>query len=124
VPRSRTPLARLRALCLALPEAHEVEAWGEPTFRVRNKIFAMHAAAGNHHGAGRPGVWCKAAHVTQDMLVRAQPERYFVPPYVGPKGWVGVYLDGTPDWEALAALLHDAYRLTAPKRLVARLAPD
>ena len=55
------PLTRLRKLCLALPQAHEVEAWGEPTFRVRNKLFAMYAAAGNHHGDGRPAVWCKAA---------------------------------------------------------------
>ena len=117
----RTPIERLRALCLALPEAHEVEAWGEPTFRVRNKIFAMYADAGNHHGAGRRGVWCKATHLTQDLLVRTQPERFFVPPYVGPKGWVGVRLDGAPDWSVVAELLRDAYRLTAPKRLTARL---
>jgi hypothetical protein len=117
----RTPIERLRALCLALPEAHEVEAWGEPTFRVRNKIFAMYADAGNHHGAGGRGVWCKATHLTQDLLVRTQPERFFVPPYVGPKGWVGVHLDGAPDWSVVAELLRDAYRLTAPKRLTARL---
>ena len=117
----KTPLDRLRALCLALPEAHEVEAWGEPTFRVRNKIFAMCADAGNHHGAGRRGVWCKATHLTQDLLVRTQPDRFFVPPYVGPKGWVGVRLDGAPDWRVVAELLRDAYRLTAPKRLTARL---
>ena len=118
---SRTSLERLRALCLALPEAHEVEAWGEPTFRVRNKIFAMYADAGNHHGAGRRGVWCKATHLTQDLLVRTQPDRFFVPPYVGPKGWVGIYLDDAPDWSVVAELLRDAYRLTAPKRLTARL---
>jgi hypothetical protein len=118
------PLTRLRARCLALPEAHEVEAWGEPTFRVRNKIFAMYASAGNHHGAGRPAVWCAAAHVTQDLLLRAEPARYFVPPYVGTKGWVGVYLDGVPDWKAVADILHDAYRRVAPKRLIARLADE
>src|SRR5688572_19903377 len=67
------PLARLRKLCLALPEAHEVEAWGEPTFRVRNKIFAMYADASNHHGGGRHGVWCKSVHVNQELLVRAAP---------------------------------------------------
>src|SRR5690242_16181943 len=55
------PLVRLRKICLALPEAHEVEAWGEPTFRVRNKLFAMYASGSNHHGAGRHAVWCKAA---------------------------------------------------------------
>jgi len=59
------PLARVRALCLALPEAHEVVAWGEPTFRVRNKLFAMYASAGNHHGAGRAAVWIKAARSSQ-----------------------------------------------------------
>lgn len=118
---TRTPLDRLRRLCLALPEAHEVEAWGEPTFRVKNKLFAMHASSANHHGAGRAGVWIKAAAVTQDMLVRAEPARYFVPPYVGKSGWVGAYLDRKPDWDVIVDLLRDAYRLTAPKKLVARL---
>jgi hypothetical protein len=55
-----SPLSRLRKLCLAPPEAHEVEAWGEPTFRVKNKIFAMYAQANNHHGGGRNAMWCKA----------------------------------------------------------------
>jgi hypothetical protein len=114
-----SPLARLRRLCLALPEAHEVEAWGEPTFRVKNKLFAMYAAAGNHHGAGRPAVWCKAAPGNQELMVRAAPARFFVPPYVGPSGWVGVWLDRGADWAELAELLRDAWRLTAPKRLVA-----
>src|SRR6187549_2944709 len=107
------PLLRLRKLALALPEAHEVEAWGEPTFRVKNKLFAMFADRGNHHGDGRPGVWIKSAHVTQDMLVRAEPGRYFVPPYVGPKGWVGAFLDKRPDWDVIADLLHDAWTQTA-----------
>ena len=118
---ARTPLERLRALCLAFPEAHEVEAWGEPTFRVRNKIFAGYADEANHHGAGRPGVWLKSAAVTQDLLVRAEPARYFVPPYVGKSGWVGAYLDKRPDWETIGDLLRDAYRLAAPKKLVATL---
>ena len=113
------PLTRLRRLCLALPEAHEVEAWGEPTFRVRNKMFAMYAAAGNHHGAGRPAVWLKAAPGNQALMVDADPDRFFVPPYVGPSGWIGVYLDGRADWAELADLLRDAYRLTAPRRLQA-----
>ena len=113
-------LARLRKLCLALPEAHEVEAWGEPTFRVRNKLFAMYADASNHHGGGRHSAWCKATHMTQDLLVREQPDRFFVPPYVGPSGWVGVYLDAKTDWPALAELLHDGYRMVAPKRLLAK----
>src|SRR5688572_42818 len=113
------PLTRLRKLCLSLPEAHEVEAWGEPTFRVKNKLFAMYADAGNHHGAGRPAVWCKAAPGNQALMVRAAPDRYFVPPYVGPSGWVGVWLDKAVDWDDVADLLRDSWRLTAPKRLLA-----
>src|SRR6187551_1282182 len=115
------PLTRLRKLCLALPEAHEVEAWGEPTFRVKNKMFATYASSANHHGAGRPGVWIKSAAVTQDMLVRAEPSRYFVPPYVGKSGWVGAFLDKRPDWDVVTDLLRDAYCLTAPKKLLAQL---
>lgn len=115
------PVTRLRKLCLALPEAHEVEAWGEPTFRVRNKMFATYASPNNHHGGGRPAVWCKAAPGNQALMVRAAPKRFFVPPYVGPSGWIGVYLDGDVDWSELAELLTDSYRLVAPKRLLARI---
>ena len=115
------PLTRLRKLCLALPEAHEVEAWGTPTFRVRNKLFAMYADADSHHGDGRAGVWCKAAPGNQALMVRDAPDRFFVPPYVGPSGWIGVWLDGDTDWKDLAELLRDSWRLTAPKRLLARL---
>ena len=120
----RTALDRLRTVCLGLPEAHEVEAWGEPTFRVKNKVFAMYASPDTHHGAGRPGVWVKSAHVTQDMLVRAEPSRYFVPPYVGPSGWVGVWLDRNPDWSEVKELMRDAYVLVAPKKLAALLGGD
>lgn len=113
-------LTRLRRLCLALPEAHEVLAWGEPTFRVRNKQFAMYASAENHHGAGRPAVWCKAAPENQALLIAAGPARFFKPPYVGPSGWVGVWLDVPRAWAALPGLLEDAYRMAAPKRLLAK----
>lgn len=117
----KDPVEQLRKLCLALPEAHEVETWSEPTFRVNNKIFAMYAAAANHHGAGREAVWCKAKPVTQDLLLHAEPRRYFKPPYVGSKGWVGIWLDGkSVDWDALEGLLLDAYRMAAPKRLLAQ----
>jgi hypothetical protein len=111
------PLTRLRKLCLGLPECHEVEAWGEPTFRVRNKLFAMYAAANNHHGDGRPAVWCKAGPGNQALMVRAAPDRFFVPPYVGPSGWVGIWLDGAVDWAELGELLRDSYSLVAPKQL-------
>ena len=111
------PLTRLRHLCLALPEAHEVIAWGEPTFRVRNKMFAMYADADGHHGGGRYGVWIKSTFENQDFLVRAAPDRFFVPPYMGPSGWVGVYLEDATDWEELEDLLREGYCLVAPKRL-------
>ena len=115
------PITRLRDICLALPEAHEAEAWGEPTFRVRNKLFAMHASADTHHGAGREAVWICANHVSQDMVMRAKPDRYFSPPYVGPGGWIGAWLDRNPPWAEIAELLRDGYRLKAPKRLAATL---
>jgi predicted DNA-binding protein (MmcQ/YjbR family) len=112
---TRDPLPRLRKLCLALPEATEKIAWGEPTFRVRDKIFAMYS--NNHHGDGIVAVWSKAPPGIQELLVEADPERFYRPPYVGHKGWVGVRLDRKVDWEELAGLLEDSYRLTAPKRL-------
>ena len=117
----RSPLPRLRKLCLALPEAHEVEAWGEPTFRIKNKIFAMYAAD-DRHGSGHHAVWIKASAVNQRLMVEADPDRFFVPPYVGPSGWVGVRLDpDKTDWNELADLLRDGYRMIAPKKLVAVL---
>jgi predicted DNA-binding protein (MmcQ/YjbR family) len=114
-------LERVRKICLALPEAHEVEAWGEPTFRVRNKLFAMFAASDNHHGGGRPSLWIKSTHVNQDLLIRSDADRFFSPPYVGPSGWVGMYLDRKPDLAILADIVRDAYCLTAPKKLSASL---
>src|SRR5690606_40528192 len=83
-------LERLREICLALPEATEKEAWGDPTWRIRNKIFAM--AKGNYPG-GRPSVWMKARDGVQEMLLATDPDRLFVPPYVGHKGWIGVWMD-------------------------------
>jgi predicted DNA-binding protein (MmcQ/YjbR family) len=112
-------LDRLRSICLALPEATEVNFGGHensPTFRVRNKIFAMYQD--DHHGDGRVAVWCKAAPDGQQILVGADPERFFVPPYVGPKGWIGIRLDRAVDWSQLSGLIEESYRLTAPKRLL------
>jgi hypothetical protein len=111
-----SPLTRLRGLCRTLPGFHEVAAWGEPTFRVRNKLFAMYASPNTHHGGGRPAVWIKATPENQAMMIDFGPDRFFRPPYVGPSGWVGVWLDGRVDWNEVADLLADAWRLTAPKR--------
>ena len=118
---SRSPLPRLRATCLKLPEAYEKLSHGEPTFWAGKKMFASFADAANHHGNGRDAVWVKSTHVTQDMLVSRQPSRYFVPPYVGVSGWVGMYLDGETDWNAVGERLRDGYRLAAPKKLLAAL---
>ncbi len=108
---------RLRAICLALPEAVEKETWGDPTFRVRDRIFAL-----VRRGDGRLSFWCKAPEGSQMVLVGADPERFFVPPYVGPKGWVGMRLDPEPDWDEVAAVVRRSYQLIAPKRLSARIA--
>jgi predicted DNA-binding protein (MmcQ/YjbR family) len=113
------PLSRLRKVCLALPEATEKVAWGEPTFRVRDKIFAMFTD--NHHGDGRVALWCKAPPGVQEVVVGADPRRFYVPPYVGHKGWIGVRLDVTVDWDEVADLVKDSYLMTAPKRLAALL---
>lgn len=115
-----SPVARLRKICLGFPEAREVQAWGEPTFRVKT-IFAMYASAGTHHGAGRASVWVKALPTNQELMIAADPDRFFSPPYVGPSGWIGVYLDarGT-DWDELRELLWDAWCMSAPPKLVAR----
>ena len=109
------PIEKFRTLCLAFPEAIEKEAWGAPTFRVKT-IFAMYSAP-EHEGPDRPAAWIKSDPVNQDLLVGADPDRFFVPPYVGPKGWVGVFLDDGTDWEQLAGLLWDAWRESVPKRL-------
>ncbi len=79
----------------------------------------MYAAASNHHGAGRPAVWCKAAPGNQEIMIQANPRRFFRPPYVGPSGWVGIWLDGRVNWSEVTDLLRDSYRLVAPKRLLA-----
>jgi len=110
-------LQRLRSLCLSFPEATEKEAWGTPTFRIRDKLFAMFDD--HHHGATHIAVWCKAPSGVQEILVGAAPQRFFVPPYVGHKGWIGVRLDGDTDWDELREILQDSFQMTAPKRLLA-----
>lgn len=107
---SRT-LDHIRRVCLALPEALEQETWGHPTFRVGAKIFAAAAADGATMN-------CKAPPGVQAILVGADPARFFVPPYVGPRGWIGVRLDDCTDWDEIAALVGRSYRMTAPRRLL------
>ena len=116
----RTPLERVRRLCLALPETEERSSHGAPTFFIRGKR-AFVSYMDDHHGDGRLALWCNAPPGMQDSLVREDPRRFFVPPYVGVRGWVGVRLDVGPDWERVADLVALAYRISAPKQLRTRL---
>jgi len=110
-------LSRLRRVCLALPEASERLSHGAPTFFVREKkAFLM--VLTNHHGDGRFAVWCAAPEGMQRTLVEADPERFFVPPYVGHRGWLGVRLDRELDWDELVGIVEDAYADVAPPKLV------
>jgi hypothetical protein len=113
----RTPIERLRAICLALPEATEKIAWGEPTWRVRGKLFAQ--LDDHHHGADHLAVWLPAPLGEQEAMIFADPARFFRPPYVGPRGWVGVRIDRRPNWTQVATLVEQAYRQVAPPRLCA-----
>lgn len=105
---------RIRAICLALPDTAETTNHSRPSFTVRGKTFVMFMD--NHHGDGRLAIWCKATPDAQRMIVDSDPERFFVPPYVGPRGWVGARLDRRPEWGAVAAIIEEAYALAAPKR--------
>ena len=102
-------------ICRALPEA-TVEDQQHITFRVRGKTFAYYLD--DHHGDGRVALNCKVAPHENQELVAAEPERFFIPAYVGPRGWVGLYLDlPVIDWEEISELIRDSYLLIAPKRL-------
>ena len=110
------PLQRLRSICLALPETTERLSHGEPTFFVWDrKVFVTYA---DHHHDDRLGFWCAAPAGAQQAFVESDPERFFVPPYVGHRGWLGVRLDRALDWDELAGLAEDAYAEVAPARLV------
>jgi hypothetical protein len=115
--------ARIREICLGLPETSERLSHGAPTFFVLGRrAFVM--VLSDHHGDGRFAVWCAAADGMQTLLVESNPERFFVPPYVGHRGWLGVRLDRRLDWDELAGIVEDAYAEVAPLKLVeaARLA--
>jgi predicted DNA-binding protein (MmcQ/YjbR family) len=118
----RTPIERLRAICLALPETTEKIAWGEPTWRVKGKLFAQ--LDNHHHGADHLAVWLPAPLGEQESMIFLDPARFFRPPYVGQRGWVGVRIDGRPDWAVVATLVKQAYREVAPPRLRAAVAAE
>lgn len=114
------PLDKVRALCMALPEVTERQSHGEPAWFVRGKkMFLTYA---DHHHDDRLAFWCAAPEGARQPLTAADPERYFVPPYVGSRGWIGVRLDVLPiDWVAIEEIITDAYRAIAPKSLASRL---
>jgi hypothetical protein len=109
----------VREACLWFPEAEEILSHGSPNFRVRGKTFATYVI--NHHGDGRVALWLNAPPGSQEMHVRAEPRHFFVPPYVGPRGWLGVILDHGIDWTRVVALVREAFEKTAPKDLCAVL---
>lgn len=106
-------LALARKLCLALPDVEEKIAWGEPTFRVGGRLFAMFA--NDHHGDGRIALWCNAPQGAQRDIVASDEEHFFVPPYVGPGGWIGMRLDRKLPEKAMAAVIAQAYETTRAK---------
>lgn len=116
-------LAEVRRICLELPEVTERLSHGAPTFFVRaKKTFVMFLD--DHHGDGHLALWCAAPSGVQEQLVEQEPERFFRPPYVGHRGWIGVELAVDPDWDEVAEICADAYRQVAPKTLVAQLDSD
>ena len=104
--------ARLRAICLALPEATEELMRRGPSYRVADKIFALERPWNE-----RLALWCKVPAGSREFILVAEPARFFIPPYFGPKGWIGVGLDEAGDWREIEAFVRRSYRLTAPKRL-------
>jgi len=116
-------LARVRDLCLALPETSERPSHGAPTFFIRrSRSFVMFHD--NHHGDGRLGLWCAAPPGVQRMLVEAAPDHYYVPAYVGHRGWIGVRLDRGLGWDEIAGVIEDAYLARAPAALRAAVGGD
>lgn len=105
----------VREVCLSFPEAEEVVSHGSPDFRVRGKTFASYVV--NHHGDGRVALWLNAPSGSQDHYSKSEPKHFFVPPYVGPRGWLGVHLNKGLSWQRVAALVRQAYEKVAPRAL-------
>jgi hypothetical protein len=117
--KTRKPLEKLRKIISQWPETDERVSHGSPTFWGGKKTFA--SFHDNHHGDGRLAIWIKSDADTQEGLVEANDEVFFIPPYVGPSGWIGVRLERDVDWELVEGLLLDGYRSVAPMRALKRL---
>lgn len=116
-----TPLDRLRGICSAFPEVTERLSHGAPTWFVRDKKVFVTLWPQGHHYDEFPHLWCAAGPGVQEELVAAEPDRFFRPPYVGGRGWLGVRLDDEVDWDEVAGVCEDAYRAVASKGLVTKL---
>jgi len=116
--KTLTPLDRLRAICLSLPEVEERLSHGAPTWFVRGKTTFVRYWEHGHHDDQFPHLWCAAPPGVQQELVDTEPDRFFRPPYVGGRGWIGVRLDGRVDWGEIAGICEEAYRVVAPPTLV------
>jgi hypothetical protein len=110
------PLTRVRKACLSLPETTERKSHGSPSFFIRDTVCFVNYVD-NHHDDGRLALWCACPPGMRDGLVKAEPDQYFVPPYVGFRGWIGVRLDRDPDWDDVERVIRDAYLTVAPKGL-------
>ena len=109
-------LARVMKICLALPEAIQEAAARHATFLVRKSTFAYYL--NDHHGDGIVSVCCKVLPGDNEALAAAHPEKFYLPAYIGPRGWVGLRLDVSGlDWNEVAELVVGSYKLIAPKRL-------
>jgi hypothetical protein len=113
--------ARMRTICLAFPEVTERPSHGAPTWFVRDKKSFATLWEHGHHEHTFPHLWCAAPPGAQQELVAEAPERFFRPPYVGGRGWLGVRLDGAVDWAEIAELCQDAYRAVAPATLLKQM---
>lgn len=111
-------LERVRGICAALPAVTEKLSHGSPTFFAKKSFVMFHD---DHHGDGRLAIWCAAPDGAQGLMVSSEPERFFVPPYVGHRGWLGLRLDVDVDWDEVAGVITEAYRHVAPARLIAEL---
>jgi len=114
------PVDQLRALCRALPEVTERISHGEPGWFMRGKRQFI-TLDDHHHGADRLAFWCAAPPGAQEELIAQDPHRFFRPPYVGHRGWVGVRIDAEPDWDEISEIVRDAFRQVAPKSLTDHL---
>jgi hypothetical protein len=114
MPRKGISYDRIRKLCLSLPDVEERLSHGSPTFFTSKRTFLMFA--NNHHGDGRIAVWCNASEGGQEILVGSDPDNFFIPPYVGPGGWIGVNLDKGITWAQFSAVVKDAYATTRRPR--------